>query len=373
MVFEKALRRELLASASGVFVTLLSILITTTLVRVFGQAAAGKAGIDTIALVIGFSVVNSLPIMLVLTIFVSVLLVISRMYRDSEMVVWFASGVSLMAFLKPILRFAVPGAVLVLLFSMWVSPWANLQRADLKVAFENRDDVARVSPGQFIESTHSDRVFFVENLDPGNGLVDNVFAAMDEESRESVLVADRGHLETTPEGERFVVLEHGRRYEGAPGTAQYSFMEFDRYRIRLESRDVEFVPQGSDEHTMTALQVFRANTPRAKGELLWRLGLGMLAIVVAVLAVPLAFLNPRAGRSMNMIFAILLFVVYHSLLNLMQSRVGSGRLAFGIGWWPLHAAFLLLAIVMLQRQSAARSNRWSIRRWLGRLRRPATS
>lgn len=364
MVFEKALRRELLGSASGVFVTLLTILITTTLVRVFGQAAAGNVGIDSIALLIGFSVVNSLPIMLVLTVFVSVLLVVSRMYRDSEMVVWFATGVSLQAFARPVLRFAVPAALLVLLCSMVLAPWANQQRADLKKAFEQRDDVARVSPGQFIESSRSDRTFFVENLDETNGRVDNVFAALDQEALESVLVANAGHLETAANGERFIVLENGRRYEGRPGTAQYSITEFDRYRIRLESPGVDLGPQGVEAGTMNATTLVETDTPRARGELLWRIGLGLLAVVLALLAIPLAYLNPRAGRSVNLIFAILLFVVYHSLLNLMQARVQSGRLPFAVGWWPLHAGFLLLAIVLLQRQARVRPARFSLARWL---------
>ncbi|CAN5331936.1 LPS export ABC transporter permease LptF [soil metagenome] len=364
MVFEKALRRELLAAASGVFVALLAILISTTLVRVFGQAAAGKVGIDAIALLIGLSVVNSMPIMLVLTVFVSVLLVVSRLYRDSEMVVWFASGVSLNAFIRPIMVFAVPGSMIVLLFSMVVSPWANQQRADLKTAFEQRDDVARVSPGQFIESTRADRVFFVENLDASNGLVDNVFAVLaGEQGREAIVVADAGHVVNQPSGERYVVLENGHRYEGVPGSAGYSVMDFDTYSIRLESHEVDLGPQGADAHFMDAQQLVDDATPRARGELLWRLGLGVLPVVLSLLAIPLAFLNPRAGRSLNLIFAILLFVVYHSLLNLMQSRVASGRLDFGVGWWPLHAAFLLLAIALLQRQSAARSNRWSLSRW----------
>lgn len=38
---------------------------------------------------LGFSALNFMPILLSLTLFVSVLLSLSRAYRDSEMVVWF--------------------------------------------------------------------------------------------------------------------------------------------------------------------------------------------------------------------------------------------------------------------------------------------
>jgi lipopolysaccharide export system permease protein len=364
MVFEKTLRRELYASAGGVLVTLLTILITTTLVRILGQAAAGKVGVDSVALVIGFSVINSLPMMLVLTVFVSVLLVVSRMYRDSEMVVWFASGVPLTGFIRPILRFAFPFALLVLVVAMVVAPWAIQQRNDLSARFDQRDDVARVSAGQFMESSASNRVFFVENLDEARRTVDNVFASINEGGKEVVVLASSGELEVAESGERYVVLRKGRRYEGTPGQADYSVMEFERYAIRTEPTDVALLPQGTAAGTMGALQVLTTATPKARGELVWRLGVTLLALILPVLAIPLAFLNPRAGRSANLILAILIFVIYNSLLNLSQARVGADHWSFATGSWGVHAIFAGLALLMfVQRYSAARLNVFALRTW----------
>ena len=365
MVFEKSLRRELFSSAGGVFVTLLTIVITNSLIRILGQAAAGKVDAASVVVLIGFAALNILPMVIVLTLFIAVLLVVSRMYRDSEMVVWFSSGVALTDLARPVLRFALPFAFTAFVLGMFVTPWANQQSIELRARFEQRDDVSRVSAGQFIESSDGQRVFFVENLDDLHGTVDNVFAVMrDDDNRTAVLAARSGRVETRANGERYIALDTGRRYEGLPGSARYSVMEFDRYLVRLTPKEISIAPPGAESRTMTATQIVGDLAPTARSELIWRIALPLYSIVLALLAIPLAYLNPRAGRSANLIFAILVFVIYQSLVQLARSYVGSGRLSFGIGWWIVHAVFALLVVFMFwQRRSAASLSPWSWRTW----------
>ncbi|WP_085318344.1 LPS export ABC transporter permease LptF [Derxia lacustris] len=364
MIFERALRKELVASATGVFITLVTIVITTTLIRILGQAAAGKAGADAVVLLIGFAVLNVLPMLLVVSLFISTLLVLTRMYADSEMVVWFSCGVSLRNFIKPVLRFAAPWIALVFLFAMFVAPWANQQSREIAARFEQRDDISKVASGQFIETAGSDRVFFVEDFDAVARAVSQVFAALRVGDVTTMIVARDGHVESRDGGERYLVLGPGRRYEFETGHADGSIGEFDSYAIRLESRAVQFAPAGSDARTMTADQLGSDTTPKARGELLWRLGLPLLAINLVLLAIPLAFVNPRAGRSANLIFAVLLYVIYWQLMSLSQAMVGSGRLHFGVGVWLVHALVAGgVAAMFVRRSSAARLDPLAPRTW----------
>jgi len=364
MIFERALRKELVASATGVFITLVTIVITTTLIRILGQAAAGKAGADAIVLLIGFAVLNVLPMLLVITLFVSTLLVLTRMYADSEMVVWFSSGVSLGNFIRPVLRFALPWVVLVFVFAMFVAPWANQQTREISARFEQRDDISKVASGQFIESAGSDRVFFVEDFDAKERAVSRVFAALRDGALTTMIVARAGRVETQAGGERYLVLGDGRRYEFEAGHADGTIGEFDSYAIRLESRAVVFAPPGSEARTMSATQLAGDSGNKARSELLWRIGLPLLAVNLVLLAIPLAFVNPRAGRSANLIFAVLLYVVYWQLMSLTQALVGSGRVGFGIGWWAVHALVAAGVLVLFaSRSSAARLNPLAPRTW----------
>ncbi|MBF6907506.1 LptF/LptG family permease, partial [Acinetobacter baumannii] len=129
--------------------------------------------------------------------FISVLVVVTRSYRDSEMVVWFASGQSLLAWIRPVLLFGVSLVLLVGALSLVVAPWAKTKSSEFIQRFEKREDLKRVAPGQFRESSSSDRVFFVEASTNGSTVVKNVFvSSTGSDSRNSVVVAREGVVES---------------------------------------------------------------------------------------------------------------------------------------------------------------------------------
>ena len=92
---------------------------------------------------------------------------------------------------------------------------------------------------------------------------------------------------------------------------------------------------------------------------MWRIGLPIVALLVSLLAIPLAYVNPRVGRSFNLIVAVLLFTVYLNVLNTVQAYVQQGRLDFNIGVWVVHALFLALVVALFAR-------RVYMQRWLPR-------
>ena len=65
-------------------------------------------------------------------------------YRESEMVVWFASGLSLADWLKPVLRVAVPVAIAVAGLTLVAAPWAYRQIGEYHERFEQRSDLSKV-------------------------------------------------------------------------------------------------------------------------------------------------------------------------------------------------------------------------------------
>jgi lipopolysaccharide export system permease protein len=65
-----------------------------------------------------------------------------------------------------------------------------------------------------------------------------------------------------------------------------------------------------------------------------------------LLAIPMSFVNPRAGRSINLLFALLTYVTYSNLISVSQARVALGRLDFNVGLWLVHAGMVALLLVM---------------------------
>jgi lipopolysaccharide export system permease protein len=329
MIFRRALQREFTHMAGAVFVALFAVLITVALIRMLGQAAGGRVPVDAVLALIGFSSLTELPIVLTLTVFLGVLLPLSRSYRDSEMVVWFASGLPLTACIGPVLRFALPLTLVVAGMTLFLGPWASYKSFEYRGQLESRDDTQRVAPGVFRESSGARRVFFVEVEADEDGKVRNVFVSEEKDGKLSVVVATKGSVQTDEEGNRHVILEQGRRYEGSLGTAEYRVMVFDRYQLRIESGRQAAPP--SRIRTKSTAELLRQSDARSFGELSYRINKPLAALFLALLAIPLSFVNPRAGRANNLLLATLIYLIYHNAVLVFQSMVSQGKLSFAFG------------------------------------------
>jgi lipopolysaccharide export system permease protein len=348
MIFRKALLREFTTAAIGIFLVLLGITLTTQLVRLLGQAASGAITSTGVVALLGLTLVNYLPVLLSLTLFIAVLLTLTRGYRDSEMVVWFSCGVSLVQWVRPVLVFALPLVFMIALLSTLLSPWAVGKSEELRRLMDSRDDVSNVAPGVFRESRQGERVYFVEEVSGSENLVANVFVSSIQTGKASVMVARRGFQETAANGDRFLVLLNGRRYEGQPGSAEYKIYEFERYAMRIET--AEAAVRAPTTKTASTLELLLTRTPPNLAELSWRLGLPFSALILSLLAIPLSFVNPRAGRSMNLVLALLVFMTYSNLLSIVQAAIAQTRLSFTVGVWVVHLCMLLLLATLFYRR-----------------------
>jgi lipopolysaccharide export system permease protein len=344
VVFQRSLLREFASYAAAVLAVLFAIVITSALVRLLARAAGGQIPSDAVVALIGFATVNALPILIALTLFVSVLMAVSRSYSDSEMVVWSASGLSLLAWVRPVLTFAAPLVVLTAVLAWFLTPWANDRAVEFLRTLENREDVSRIAPGVFRESGNAEHVFFVEAVDGQENVVRNVFIASNRQGKTAVTVSREGLIENTPNGDRFAVLLKGRRYEGVPGTPEYRVFEFDRFAQRITARELK--PRGRDPKTVPTLDLAQSTANDWRAELMWRLGQPLVALNLSLLAIPLAFVNPRASRSVNLIFAVLAYFAYSNLLGITKAFVEQGKLEFQWSWWVLHAAMFALTMFL---------------------------
>ena len=239
MIFQRSLIREFSLIAIAVVAVLLAIILTRLLILLLGKAAGGEVLPEAVVGLIAFGLLNYMPVLLGIAVFVAVLLALTRSFRDSEMTVWFTSGLSIAAWMKPVLQFCLPIALVTAILSLVIAPWSNAQSAEYQRLLESRDEVTSVTPGVFRESRQSDRIFFVDNLSETDDTVNNVFVQSTQSDRLGVMVAKKGFIETAANGDRFVVLLNGRRYEGTPGSLDYRTVDFDRYAIRIEPKEAK--------------------------------------------------------------------------------------------------------------------------------------
>ena len=348
MIFQRSLIREFSLIAIAVIGVLLAIILTRLLILLLGKAAVGDVPAEAVLGLIAFGILTYMPVLLGIAVFVAVLLALTRSYRDSEMTVWFTSGLSIAAWIRPVLQFAIPVALVCALLSLWVAPWSQEQSVEYQRLLESRDEVSAVTPGVFRESRSADRVFFVDKLSERDDVVNNVFVQSMQNNRMGVMVAQKGFVETAPNGDRFVVLLHGRRYEGTPGSLDYRTVDFDRYAVRIEPREMK--RQAPSSKAMTTPALLAQHRPEQVAELHWRIALPLAVLIMALFAVPLSFVNPRSGRSWNLVLAVLVYALYNNLLSIFQAWTAQGKVPPWIGLWPVHGAMVALLVLMFWNQ-----------------------
>ncbi len=357
MLFQSSFRRELARSFGATVVVLITIVMTIVLIRTLGQASKGFINPQDVMLFMAYSALGRLPTILTLALLISMVSALSRMYRDSEMVVWFTSGRSLASFLSPMFRFAWPVLLVVALSSLFVWPWANQQTKDMQMRYQQRSDLGRVTAGQFQESSNGNRVFFIDRDATAQKDSANVFIASTDASKNSVTTAQSGRVEQRADAQ-FLLLSNGQRLEGNTLQPGLKVSEFEEYGAKTGNA-TGLGESPSEAKLLSTRDLLKNPTRGSLSELAWRLGLALSAVNFVVLAIALSSVNPRGGRSANMLFVLLLFVVYNNLLNLGQSWIGLGIVSFSAFLVILHGGVLLLAAMWL----AKRHYNW---KWWGR-------
>ncbi len=338
-----------------VFSTLLVVWLSVLLVRLLGDAAGGSIGADVVFGLATFSSITALPVILSVSLFIAVLTTVTRNFRESEMVVWFASGLSLKDWIGPVMRLAVPAAMLIAFLTLFASPWAYRQIAEYRQRYEQRSDLSKVTAGQFIETENGARVFFAEDPVNEGDELGKVVARINDEGWLSVVTANSARVETQDNGDRFLVLSQGHRYDLKPGQTEFRLLDFQRYGFRLEGEG-DTTPEAlraqaeSQIKARPTQQLFNDNNDNADSQMMWRLALPLAALNLALLAIPLGAVNPRLGRSGDVLIAGLVGLLYMNLINLSRGWIGTGQLNFYLGIWLVHAIFLALMVFMMWRK-----------------------
>ncbi|MHB1215111.1 MAG: LPS export ABC transporter permease LptF [Thiobacillus sp.] len=355
MLYRRTLTREMGLTAGAVLTVLVAIALVVLFIRLLGDVARGELANEAVFVFLGFSLLYFLPVLMTIALFAGVLLPLSRMWRDSEMVIWFGAGLSLTQWIRPVLTFAVPFSLVILFLTLALNPWMQIKKSEYSQEIKSRSENALVAPGLFAESGAGQRVYYVESLNPLTGIVRNVFMQSRIDGQLGLVVAREGIHTQLPDGSRYLVFRNGRRYEGTPGQLDYRIVQFERYWMRLDP-----VATGARETSirqMSMTELLDDASPPVRAELLWRLGVPISALILAVMAIPLGFVNTRARRSYGLVVALLLYFVYNNLLSLSQAWVAQDKLNPWVGMLASHLLMLSAVVVLFYLRSRQHSPR----------------
>jgi len=346
MLFDSTVRKELARSFGATLMVILTIVMTNFVIHTLGLAANGAVDPQDVLLVFVFLALQNVATILALSLFVGVVVSLGRMYRESEMAIWFSSGIGLSRFVRPVFATSWPVLVVIAGVMLFVWPWSYRESVELRQHFEQRSDVMRAAPGQFQTSADGHRVFFVEKAaDAKEGGGRNVFIMTDQPSRESVAVSQSGRI-VNEGNERFLVLDSGHMQQVDKKSGEHTHVEFQHYRLHAGETSGGRNGKPSPRELSTSELVLTGGAANL-GELTWRFGLILGAANLTLMGISLAATNPRRASNWSLLFALLAFIIYYNLVNLSQAWVASGRVNVVVAIVGLHGAALGVALGLL--------------------------
>jgi len=352
LIVFRYLSRELLVTMSAVSAVLLVIIMSGRFIKYLAQAAQGLLDPGVLLLIMGFRLPGFLQLILPLGLFLGILLAYGRLYLESEMTVLSATGMSQRRLLVYSLAPAALVAVVVGWLSLGLAPQGIAEVDRILNQQDSLTEFDTLVPGRFQTLRGGSRVTYTRELSADRSELGGVFISETNVSRQtgkesglSVLVAESGRQEVQPDGSRYLILENGYRYDGNPGQADYRAIQYDTYGVLLPKPEVSM--ELSEREALPTRELLGSDNIRHRTELQWRFSLPLLVFVVTVLAVPLAKVNPRQGRFLKLLPAILLYMTYLALLIAVRGALDKGRIPMALGLWWVHGLFLVIGLLML--------------------------
>lgn len=345
MIIIKYLVRETLKSQLAILFILLLIFFCQKLVRILGAAVEGDIPTNLVLSLLGLGVPEMAQLILPLSLFLGLLMTFGKLYTESEITVIHACGLGKAVLVKAAMILALFTSVLAAINVMWVGPWSSRHQDEVLADAKANPGMATLAQGQFQQASGGNAVLFIESVDGSR--FHNVFMAQLRpkwNARPSVVVADYGQITQRKDGSQVVTLNKGTRFEGTALLRDFRITDFQDYQAIIGHQAVAMDSNDTGQMSMSTL--WHNDSPQARSELHWRITLVFAVIVMALIVVPLSVVNPRQGRVLSMLPAMLLYLVFFLLQTSIKSNGAKGKLDPALLLWLVNFAYLALAIAL---------------------------
>jgi lipopolysaccharide export system permease protein len=352
-IVDRYLVRELLVSFLAAVTILLLVTVGATVADLLAKIARGRVAADLLLALIGLRTVDSLTLLVPLAVFLGVQLAYGRLYRESEMAVFAASGLSVVGLVRPLLLLAVPLTLVMALISFWLAPASVRQAQTLQEEASRSLILAGLEPGRFVELPNNDGVMYVDTMNNDGTKFKKMFIASERPNAGNtatninVITAADGELYHDANGvERYLGLNDGFRVEGALGQDNYRLMRYQRNDIKLQDSESDANADSVKRSAPTSVLLTSTDVVQ-RAELQWRLAAPLSVLVLVMLALPLAKSSPREPRYARLLIALLAWFIYYNLLAIGRARISQGVWDPRLGFWWVEIPTALIALYLL--------------------------
>ena len=303
---------------------------------------------------VGFNMLRDIPIILTLSLFLSIIITISQLYKNSEAVVMNSIGLgdkSFMNLIKPIVFFTF---IIIFYLTIFAVPWAKQQKSYAEDETVNASEFTFITEGRFESFKNGEIVFYASeskvNDIVGEQNMEEIFIyALDNENPIIVLASEAKKYTDATNGSIYLRLKNGTRYEGLPGSANINILNFEKYDLEIVSGDVQkSILSFSEIEEKNTIDLLREGGSKANAEIQWRISQPISVLILSIFGVFLGKSSPRTGKGINLIIGIVIFMLYNNALLVAKSAIESDQLSPLIGMWSIHFLLLLILIIFYQ-------------------------
>lgn len=346
-VLDRYLFKEVMLSWLGATFVMLLVVLSSRIVNILADAATGKIAPDTVAALIFYKMIEMMELVSPMTFMLALVLVLGRLYKDSEMAAMMACGIGPKAIYRAIAWQTLPVLLFVCAVVFFFSPWAARQGAEVKATSAERLALSTFRPGQFLESRPANAMAYVDSLGSDQKTLGNVFIQYQRNAETIWVTAKSGKVETNSKtGAAELVLKNGYRYQGQVGNNEWKIVAFEEHGILLSLGNNESARLNTSSKYLDEL--WGAQDLKSQIELQWRLSFPLMVLVLGFLALPVSHTSPRKGRFGGLAIAIFMFVLYTNVLTVAKDALKDEKIPIEIGLWWVHGLMLIVGVVLFK-------------------------
>jgi len=323
-------------------------------VLTFKESSEHGIPISELMPIIGFNMLRDLSKILPLSLFLSIIITISQLYKNSEAVVMNSIGLgdkNFMNLIKPIVFIIF---IIIFYLTIFAVPWANQQKSYAEDETVNASEFSFITEGEFKTFKNGELIFYASeskiNDIVGEQNMEEIFIyALDNEIPTIVLASEAKKYTDATNDSIYLRLKNGTRYEGLPGNGNINILNFEKYDLEIVSGDVQkSISSFSEIEEKNTIDLLREGGMKANAEIQWRISQPISVLILSIFGVFLGKTSPRTGKGINLIIGLVVFMLYTNSLVVAKSAIENGQLNPIIGMWGIHFLLLLILIIFYQ-------------------------
>ena len=301
---------------------------------------------------VSFNMIRDMSTLLSLSLFLTIILTISNLYKNSEAIVMNSLGLNdkhFMIFIQPIVLLSF---VIIFFLTIIAVPWANQQKNIMEEETKNASEFSFITEGEFEIFKQGDIVFYAsesKSLDTtGKQNMEEIFIyGINDGNPVIVLASEANKYIDSKSNSTYLKLKDGIRYMGIPGNENVNILNFDTYDLEIVSGEIrKSLAVYTQIESKNTLDLIKDGSLYDKAELQWRLSQPISVLILTVIGVFLGKTSPRGGNGVNLLIGIIIFLLYYNGLLVAKSAIELGQVDPIIGLWGVHL-FMVIFILLL--------------------------